>query len=80
MKAAFRQLSALARLSLLELWRRHEVFAFLLLALALVVADADLLLDAVDDVIGRLLFDGRKLHQQVDALGDGGLRVVGLRQ
>ena len=37
MKAAFRQLSALARLSLLELWRRHEVFAFLLLALALVV-------------------------------------------
>ena len=37
MRAAFRQLSALARLSLLELWRRHEVFAFLLLALALVV-------------------------------------------
>ena len=37
MKTLFRQVSALVRLSLLELWRRNDVFALLLLALALMV-------------------------------------------
>lgn len=37
MSVAFRQFGSLVRLSFLELWRRNEIFAFLLLALALMV-------------------------------------------
>ena len=33
----FRQMKSLIKLSFLELWRRHEIFAFLVLALALMV-------------------------------------------
>lgn len=37
MRVLFRQLSSLVRLSFLELWRRHDVFALLILALAVML-------------------------------------------
>ena len=37
MKTAFRQFKALVKLSFLELWRRNDIFALVLLGLALMV-------------------------------------------